>query len=221
MAVASSVLLDFDGPVCSIFAGRAAPLVASELARMLQAHGFDVPAEALRNGDPLDVLRHAGRSGGRALADAERALRTAELAAAETALPTPGSIEFLRACSGTGRRVAIVSNNSAPAVTRYLDRLGLAQLVTHVEGRIAERPWLMKPHRALLDRASEALDAVTSSSVLIGDSLTDLEAAQAVGMPCIGYANRPGKAEALAAAGAVAVVDSMADLATLTRAAAT
>ena len=44
-------------------------------------------------------------------------------------------------------------------------------------------------------------------------STTDIEAAHAAGVPCIGYANRPGKAEALAAAGADAIVTDMSDLA--------
>lgn len=37
LAASRVVLLDFDGPVCSIFAGRAAPLIAHELADLLAA----------------------------------------------------------------------------------------------------------------------------------------------------------------------------------------
>jgi HAD superfamily hydrolase (TIGR01509 family) len=213
LAAARYVLLDFDGPVCSIFAGRAAPLVAEEIANVIRGLGHSVPSEVLAHGDPLDVLRCAGQVDEALATHVERALRAAELVAAETAQPTSGAADFLDACHQTGRAVAIVSNNSAPAVVRYLDRTGLAPLVAHVEGRDATSPTLMKPHPILLHRALRALDAKSESAVLIGDSQTDMEAAQAAGVSMIGYANRAGKAEILAASGAKAIVGSMADLA--------
>lgn len=59
---------------------------------------------------------------------AERYLTEAELRAAESAEPTPGAGEFLAACRDTGREVAVVSNNSAPAIARYPrpNRVGIA-----------------------------------------------------------------------------------------------
>ena len=100
------------------------------------------------SGDPLDVLRYAGKADGGA--EVEDALGRAELVAAGSAEPTPGAADFLATCQATGRIVAVVSNNSAPAVARYLDRLGLAQLVAHVEARDPSDPALMKPHPALV-----------------------------------------------------------------------
>jgi beta-phosphoglucomutase-like phosphatase (HAD superfamily) len=41
--------------------------------------------------------------------------------------------EFLTMCRATGRPVAIVSNNSAEAVRTYLDRVGMTELVDHLE----------------------------------------------------------------------------------------
>jgi len=212
LAASRYVLLDFDGPVCAIFAGRAAPLVARELTVALKSYGVSVPDEALSRGDPLDVLRFASRASETLVADIERALQAAELAAVDTALPTPGAADFLDACRQTGRTVAIVSNNSAPAITRYLDRGGIAALVAHIEGRIPASPDLMKPHPLLLQRAIHALDASTEVAMLVGDSTTDFEAAQAIGVRGIGYANKRGKAEALARAGAAAVVHNMTEL---------
>ena len=197
------VLLDFDGPVCSIFPGRTAPLIAGALAARMRSHNVAVPDHVLHHGDPLDVLRYAGRIGGPLTEQVEQALQAAELTAAETALPTPGAAEFLTACHRTGRSVAVVSNNSAPAVYRYIDKAGLATLVAHIEGRDPHDLGLMKPHPALLLRAIRALGGRSEATVLIGDSATDLEAAQAAGIPSVGYANKAGKAERLAGAGAV------------------
>jgi phosphoglycolate phosphatase-like HAD superfamily hydrolase len=52
----------------------------------------------------------------------------------------------------------------------------------------------------------------------VGDSTTDIEAARLVGVPSIGYANRPGKHALLAEAGADTVVSSLADLILVLRA---
>jgi hypothetical protein len=47
-----TVLLDFDGPVCSIFAGYPAPNVTAELAATAAAAGHPVPDAYLRSQDP-------------------------------------------------------------------------------------------------------------------------------------------------------------------------
>ena len=51
--------------------------------------------------------------------------------------------------------------------------------------------------------------------VLVGDSLTDIQAARVANMPVIGYANKPGKAELFAAEKSSAIVTSVILLATL------
>lgn len=179
LAASRYVLLDFDGLVCSIFAGRAASLVAEDVAAVIRSHGVVVAAAVLRRGDPLDVLRYAGRIGGRVVAEVEQTVQAAELVAAETATPAPGSAEFLNARRLTGRLVAIVSNNSRPAIAAYLDLAGIGWLVDHIEGRDPHDPALMKPHPASLERAIRALGGRRESSALIGDSNTDLQAARA------------------------------------------
>ena len=51
------LLLDFDGPVCGIFAGYPAPRVARELIAALRAAGVDVPDATAEQTDPIEVLR--------------------------------------------------------------------------------------------------------------------------------------------------------------------
>lgn len=139
-------------------------------------------------------------------------MQAAELVAADSAVPTPGAADFLTACRRTGRRVAMVSNNSAAAVARYLAVHHLAELVAHVEGRDPYDPNLMKPHPTLPERALAALNETSEAAVLIGDSVTDVEAGQAARVRVIGYANHPSKTGPLLDAGAIGVVASMADL---------
>lgn len=74
----------------------------------------------------------------------------------------------------------------------------------------------MKPDPELLHQALRALRTDPASSVLVGDSTTDVDAARAASVRTIGYANKPDKDTRLRAAGVDAVADSMSDLATLT-----
>jgi HAD superfamily hydrolase (TIGR01509 family) len=105
--------------------------------------------------------------------------------------------------SAAGLPVAVVSNNSAAAVDAYLSMHGLSQHVSVVIGRPYGRPDLMKPNPAPILDAVHALGASPAASVLIGDSVADVEGARAAGVRVIGYANRPHKAEDLQEADAV------------------
>jgi HAD superfamily hydrolase (TIGR01509 family) len=207
------VLLDFDGPVCSIFAHRVPWLIAKELAELLASRGVEVPGEIVGGGDPLEVLRFSGLFGGTPMLATERQLTDAELEATETATATPGAAEFLAACRATGRPVAVVSNNSAQAVRTYLDRVDLVDLVEHIEGRDPTNPAKMKPDPTPVRRALRAIGGEAQSALLIGDSDSDQRAARAARVHAIGYANKPGKSEALTAAGADAIVRTMTELA--------
>jgi beta-phosphoglucomutase-like phosphatase (HAD superfamily) len=68
-----------------------------------------------------------------------------EVAAAATAKLTPYVHEVLAGCRESGRVVAVVSNNSARAVTAYLDRHGLSDGIAQVVARPSHDPALLKP----------------------------------------------------------------------------
>jgi HAD superfamily hydrolase (TIGR01509 family) len=207
------VLLDFDGPVCSIFANHPAPMVAAGLRQVLVDQGVTIDQTVLAEPDPLEVLRYSATLGRRAIVrHVEDALRVAELAAALTAEPTPFAREVIVAAYRTGRRVAIVSNNSAESVRAYLSARRLASYVQPIVGRAYADPDRMKPDPAPMLAALSELGRAPEKCVFVGDSESDIQAGQAVEIPVIGYANRPGKRTRLA--GADVVIESMADLAT-------
>src|SRR6266540_5315612 len=86
---ASAVLLDFDGPVCRIFAGYSASDVAAELVDLLRAGGITVPSHVVALTDPLELLRWAGTHGTPSLTVLiEDALSAAEMRAVASAEPT-------------------------------------------------------------------------------------------------------------------------------------
>ena len=61
ISAARHILLDFDGPVCSIYAGTPASVIAGQLRQALQAAGISLPDEAASEPDPLEVFRAVAR----------------------------------------------------------------------------------------------------------------------------------------------------------------
>ncbi len=209
-----TLLLDFDGPVCSIFAGYPAATIADELRRLITSQGIQVPQAVRTEDDPLQVLRGSDELGGEALAGLiGDALRDREVIATETAEPTQGFAGVLSAAEETGRRLAIVSNNSAAAVEKYLTRGGFVTEFEHISARHnGMRPHLLKPDAHLVTLALTAMHADRHSTALVGDAASDIRAAQAAGIRSIGYANKPGKQAALSEAGADTIITTLDDL---------
>jgi phosphoglycolate phosphatase-like HAD superfamily hydrolase len=214
LAEVDAILLDFDGPVCSVFSGCPAPQVAAELVTVLLREGIDVPPSLNAEPDPLKVLRWAGSATDQAVTLAvEDALCAAERRAVESAAPTPYGRAVIVAAHHAGFPVAVVSNNSAGAVTNYLAAHRLGHFVSSTVGRAYGKPQLMKPNPAPILQAARAVGARPSRSVLVGDSLSDIEAARAAGARAIAYANRPPKLGAFQRAGADVLITSMGTLA--------
>ena len=105
-----------------------------------------------------------------------------ELAAVATAAPTPYVHDVVTACQNSGRSVSIVSNNSARAVHAYLARHGLDDRISLVVARTSHDPALLKPSPHLITQAVEALDAEPGECTLVGDSVTDVQAARLAGV---------------------------------------
>jgi HAD superfamily hydrolase (TIGR01549 family) len=207
------ILLDFDGPVCRVFAGYPAAHIAAELRNRLTAEGITVPAAVAQEDDPLEVLRWTGSlDDARRARQTEDALRSAELAAVASAEPTPFAREVIVAAHEADRRLAIVSNNSAAAIHAYIAAHRLTAYIETVVGR--DEADTMKPEPEPIVRALHQLESRPADAVMIGDSPSDILSARAAGTRSIGYANRPSKTRPLLESGADAVVHSMADIAT-------
>lgn len=214
------VMLDFDGPMCSVFAGDPAPDVAERI-RAFAAQHVELPAYLQQTSDPLDFLRLATDDTtqfGRQLGDA---VRDGELTAVRSASETPGALDVLAAAERSGRTLSIVSNNAREAVEAYLQDRDLAKYFDTVAARPTADADLMKPNpyllaealRAYAARAGRDEESSRRSSVFVGDSMTDIHAAKAAGVPCIAYANKPGKREQFEQSDAVAIITDMHELA--------
>jgi HAD superfamily hydrolase (TIGR01549 family) len=206
------LLLDFDGPICSIFAGLPAATVADRLRKLFGDHAR-LSDDIARTPDPFEVFAYAATVSEDLAARIETEMTAQELAAVATAAPTPYVHEVVSACRNSGRSVAVVSNNSTAAVHAYLARHGLDDRIGLVVARTHHDPALLKPSPHLITRAVDSLDAEPSECALVGDSVTDIQGAHLANVQSIGYANKPGKRERLTVAGAGATITSLADLA--------
>jgi len=210
MSRAEVLLLDFDGPICSLFAGYPASVIADELRAIAASRGFTVTADG-----PLSLFREVELLGDVQLSSQiADALRHAEMKAVTGATPTPGADAVLLAARESRRRVAIVSNNSRHAVDAYLAEHRLNEHVDLVVGRRDQMPaQLLKPNPHLVKIALTRAHVKADAAVFVGDSVTDVEAGKAVSVATVGYANKPGKRARLTSAGAHAIIDTMIELA--------
>jgi HAD superfamily hydrolase (TIGR01509 family) len=212
VAHARVVLLDFDGPICSVFAGYPAVRAVSAALRALEAGGFDVQPEWLNLEDPHRLLVEVGTDMPRAIGVVEDALTRSEVHAVDSAQITSGVLALIDQVVGAGCRWAVVSNNSQESIDRFCARDDFSRKPSLVVGRPQGEPHLMKPNAFVLRRALELLKIQAEEAVFIGDSVSDIEAGRAVGIRTIGYANKPAKPKLLVTAMADVVITSVDDL---------
>ncbi|KOG31086.1 haloacid dehalogenase [Streptomyces resistomycificus] len=210
LTAAQAVLVDFDGPLCNVFAGLPAQEVARKLSQIAADHDPELWGKLAEITNPLEVLALTYDFDRSVSGRVEEALISAEVEAVQVAGdPIAGSIEALTAIRESGRRIAVVTNNSTECVRRFLARHDLSDHVDAVVGRTLNRPDLMKPHPHALLQAAERLDVSPKECVLIGDSRTDIQAAHAAGGTAIGYANKARKRRVFVEADAEAIIERM------------
>jgi HAD superfamily hydrolase (TIGR01662 family) len=203
------VFLDFDGPVCPVFAVVTAREVADRLKQLV---GPGLPRDVSASADPFDVLRYAASCGPNTANVVERQLRRLELEAVSQVSPAPGVAAALGGLAAQGFTVTIVSNNSAEAVRAFLTLHDLVEHVGRISSRTTSDPDHLKPNPPLLEAAMRAFGASPGQCVMIGDSPADIQAAQAAGIASIALAPTLAKRETLAALGPDALVAHLADL---------
>ncbi|MEV0682691.1 HAD hydrolase-like protein [Nocardia sp. NPDC050378] len=209
IAARPCLLLDFDGPVCSVFAGLSSRRVAERLGA---AMGVPLPAHLGATSDPFDLLDYAAELSDAVAVSTEQELTRLEVEAVAVATPTPHAHNVIRdGAARHGGSVAIVSNNSIAAIDAYLRRHGLR---THVAGIYARSSaaTALKPNPHLLHAALTGLRTEATAATFTGDSATDLQAANSAAVPAIAYANKPGKVERFAPYAPAATITSMSAL---------
>jgi phosphoglycolate phosphatase len=115
------VLLDFDGPVCTVFGTIPDHAVADILRAYARTYGHEPAGHVVTSPDPFCVLADVAASDRTLAVQVNQRFRELEVEAVSTAPVTPGAIEAVESWVANDRSVAIVSNNSTEAVRRFLD----------------------------------------------------------------------------------------------------
>jgi HAD superfamily hydrolase (TIGR01509 family) len=207
------LLVDFDGPICAVFGSMSDRTVAKALIKLLRERGRHLCPDIDAAADPFDVLRYSAT-----LPDpddvraVEAEMRRLEVAAVHTAPPTTGALPTLRRLVDQGHTVTVVSNNSDDAVHTYLALHDATEMAMQVSSRSDANLDHLKPEPFLLHQAMHTLGASPSECVMIGDSLSDLQAARHAETASIAHANKPGKGIRLLAEGPDALIQCMTEL---------
>jgi phosphoglycolate phosphatase len=96
-----------------------------------------------------------------------------------------GVRETVRALKGAGLRTAVVTNSPAALARRILGLLELEDAFDAVAG--GDEVPRGKPDPDLLVLALERVRCAATRAVLVGDTILDLEASRAAGVPFVGY----------------------------------
>lgn len=161
------LLISFDGPVCSLYAGTPKPHITDRLREIIAMKGVGVPKTIEDTDNWLEILSYAASVNLDLAARVESELTAVESAAVTTAAPTPYVHEVLTACRDSARPVAIISNHSAAAVRAYLvlhDLYGQIRLISARTGPRSPEVVLWLGLNAWLRR-----DVVGDGAVVAGD----------------------------------------------------
>lgn len=207
------LLLDFDGPVCSVFSGISNRSAAEALVAELDS---PPPSDLARTDDPFDILHFAASLGPAEATKIERRFTEIEIEAVRTARPTPDTAELIRDLWHRTDGLGVVSNNSAAAVDAYLQAHDLRQFVggarRGIYARSSSDVSLLKPNPHMLFEALADLHAAPEECLFVGDSVSDIQAAHAAGVRAVAFANRPEKVQRFAEYTPAAIITSMREL---------
>jgi phosphoglycolate phosphatase len=191
---AKLLMLDFDGPICSVFSGLPANEVANRLRQHLRnEHPRPLPGLDETGADPFDVLAYAAAHTPQSVASIEAKFTQQECEAVQSATPTTGAHALIAEWSSGGRPLAIVSNNSVASIRKYLSVHGLTDAISFVAARTPQVVDKLKPAPYLLNIVLDMLGIEPQSAIFIGDSRTDMIAGTHAGVVRIAFANRAWK----------------------------
>jgi pyrophosphatase PpaX len=150
-------------------------------------------------GDEVDAQRLAVRYREYQLEHHDRLLR-----------PYEGVVELLRDLDRAGHPMALVTSKAGWLAKRALELAGVADLFSVLVG--CDSCVNHKPHPEPVERALELLSVEPGQALFVGDSSHDVEAGRAAGVFTVGVTWGAFAREAMAAAGADALIDRVDEL---------
>ena len=214
LTLPKAVLFDLDGTLVD-----SAPDIAAAVNELLAAH--DLPSVTVEQvagmvGNGIEkTIERAFAAVGHPVEETELEALMAEMApiyrrhATTLTRLMPGTEEALAELHMAGIGIALVTNKPQLATRQVLLHFGILERFGAVVG--GDAVTVMKPAPEALFLAMEQLGATPAEALMVGDSVTDVQAARNAGIPVVlirgGYSQQP--VETL---GADRVLDSLADL---------
>jgi phosphoglycolate phosphatase len=123
----------------------------------------------------------------------------------------PGALELLQQLHARGAILAVLTNKHGPSSRLICEHLGLSPYLNGVFGAL-DTPWI-KPQPEFARHALKTLGADAASTLLVGDSPWDVEAARNAGFPSWCVSTGTHTAAELIAAGVDKVFPDLIELA--------
>ena len=208
------LVLDLDGTLVDTV-----PDLNAALNRLMDSRGlarFDFPGTAAMVGDGVARLVEKAFAARGSTPDANAIAAFSQDYAANAAVDSrlfPGAMETLQILAAEGWRFAVCTNKPEGAARVLLDALALTPLMAAVGG--GDSFSVRKPDPAHLLATLAAAGGRADRAVMIGDHANDVVASNGAGLPCIFAAW--GYGPLAMAEGAVAVAQSMAEVAAIAR----
>jgi phosphoglycolate phosphatase len=196
-----AVLFDLAGPLLDTVADIALALNRTMLDYGRKPLPEDDVRRMIGRGSPI-LIERAAAAQGRVIDDADQAAMLErffhhygelEELNEDRAQPYAGAAESLRTLHEAGLRIAVVTNKQHRFAASLLERLGLSSWVDVVIG--GDTCTRRKPDPQPLLFACESLHVPPSESLMVGDSVNDVQAARAAGIPivCVTYGYNEGR----------------------------
>lgn len=210
MARVTGIVLDFDGPMCLLFPSGTAPQ-AEAIKQAVRADQGRIPLTMQGLRDSHAILQELRQDTSGAAGMVADLVTEAEFRAVRTAQPTEYLHPLVARLAGQGTGLAIASNNDAGAIEDFLRRNDLiAPFRNRVFGRVSHALQKMKPDPYCVALACDSMGLAPRECLMVGDKISDLEAAQAAGTYFLGCTDDASEYDQMEKLGADAVVTSLA-----------